>query len=187
MQREMCCIRCNTAACEEFHSLGQQFGHVYRSDALVDDGSPQRDSTVTQYNVTARPGARAPHVLLRDAHGDSWSSIQLFDGHWSLAFAGPAAKWVEDIGHAAHVPVRAFGVHALEPEGGLRADDYVDLMGPRTWAELYELRIGDAEKPGGAVLVRPDGHVAARWQDGPQDVTDVVRVMEAVLARKSMD
>ncbi|MFE2601463.1 FAD-dependent monooxygenase [Streptomyces sp. NPDC059396] len=170
---------------EEFQSLGQQFGYVYRSGALVDDGSPRRDSTVTQYNVTARPGARAPHVLLRDAHGDSWSSVQLFDGHWSLAFAGPAAKWAEDIEEAARVPVRTFSVHGREPTGGLRADDYLGLMGPEALAELYELRIGDAERPGGAVLVRPDGHVAARWQDGPQDVADVVRVMDAVLARAS--
>ena len=94
---------------EEFHSLGQQFGHVYRSEVVVDDGSPRRDSTVTHYEVTARPGARAPHVFLRDADGDRHSTIDLFDGAWSLTFSGPVPGWLIGLREQAPVPARHSG------------------------------------------------------------------------------
>ncbi len=33
---------------EEFHSLGQQFGHQYASATVVDDRAPIRQSAITE-------------------------------------------------------------------------------------------------------------------------------------------
>lgn len=50
----------------EFHSLGLVLGYQYdASPVIVDDGTPPLPES-QQYEPTARPGARLPHLWLRD-------------------------------------------------------------------------------------------------------------------------
>ncbi len=108
------------------------------------------------YRQTAAPGARAPHVWLADGR----STLDLFGHGFALLRIGPDAPTADDLevaARACHVPLQ---VHAL-------ADDAVQ--------RAYRRRL---------VLVRPDGHVAWRgdeWpEQGPQALLDHVRGVRAM-------
>ncbi len=145
---------------EEFHSQGQQFGYLYEDGAIVDDGSPVERSTIGDYRPTARPGARAPHVALRDGAGILRSTIDLTGPGWALVVAGDATAWRA----AAEGASVAVAVHAVGPAGELR-----EAREPGSLAAVYGL------EEGGAVLVRPDGHVGARWRSAPDEPAAVLR------------
>ncbi len=168
---------------EEFHSLGQQFGHVYTSAAVVDDGSPPRESTITDYRMTARPGARAPHARLRTATDRQLSTVDLVTGGWTLLAAGPGELWREaaqQVSERTLLDLRVVAVRDL-PAGAAPPDgDYADEGEPGAWRRLYEL------SDGGAVLVRPDGHVASRFGVRPDDpALALIEVVELVLRSRS--
>ncbi|MEY2476978.1 MAG: hypothetical protein QOG87_2293 [Actinomycetota bacterium] len=139
---------------DHFRSEGQQYGVIYTSDAVVDDGTVAEVSSVTDYRATGHPGARAPHVWLTRPYGEVLSTIDLWDGGFVLLSSGDS-RW-----EAAARTVSADGppisVHAIGPDADLR-----DTTCP--WTSLYG--VGE----GGAVLVRPDGHVGARFSDLPKD------------------
>ncbi|MFC5500884.1 FAD-dependent oxidoreductase [Lysinimonas soli] len=144
----------------EFHSQGQQFGFVYSGSAIVDDGTPIDESTVTEYVVSTHPGARAPHARLAAHDGRGVSTIDLFDGGWTLLSNGSAQFWAEAAAEASsNTGVLVTPAAVLPVAQG--ANEYVDERGD--FAERYALA------PGAAVLIRPDGHVAARWQSTPVD------------------
>ena len=70
----------------QFNAHGIELGYRYRSDAIVDDGSPDptpaRDPQL-YYQPTTRPGARVPHARL-EHDGVPVSSLDLVD---DLGFA----------------------------------------------------------------------------------------------------
>lgn len=140
---------------DEFHSQGKIFGSVYTSAAVRPDGTVAPESTIERYVATSHPGARAPHVRLRRPDGSDVSTIGLVDG-WTLLTA--RVPWPAPAG------VRTCTI-------GTDADDArVDLVdGDGRWASVYGLA------PGGAVLIRPDGHVGARWTHAPVDPAAAVR------------
>ena len=109
-------------------------GYRYASEAVVDDGSPDRDGP-THYLPTADPGRRAPHLRL----GDGRAVLDLFGRDLTLLTAPDGAAW------RAAAPDRV-AVHTVAEPG---------------WPRLYGLGAR------GAVLVRPDGHVAWRAVDLP--------------------
>ncbi len=116
-------------------SLAQiDMGYQYVSAVIVGDGSPDADPPGTDYQPTAAPGCRAPHLWL----ADGTSTVDLFDRRFVLLTAGPGHAWREAAAHCPGVPVDS---HVLaEP----------------AWPDLYGI------SPDGAVLVRPDGHIAWR-------------------------
>jgi 2-polyprenyl-6-methoxyphenol hydroxylase-like FAD-dependent oxidoreductase len=128
---------------------GIVLGYRYESEAIVPDGTapPATDDPLRQYAPVARPGHRAPHVWW-NRDGARGSIIDLF-GVTFVVLTDPSggeavATAVDTVG--SRVPLRW---HAVDAPG---------------WRELYGLR------PGGMVLVRPDGHVAWRSVDPPRDV-----------------
>lgn len=166
---------------EEFHSQGQQFGFVYSSSAVLDDGTPAEVSTVTEYVMSSHPGARAPHARLRGHDGEVVSTIDLFDRGWTVLSNGSTEAWADATGAAAEQTGVTLAAASVVPAAGGPLE-FVDERGD--WQARYGLAVG------GAVLVRPDGHVAARWQQVPADaegaVSEAIRSVlgvEAVVAR----
>jgi putative polyketide hydroxylase len=140
---------------EHFLSIGQQMGTIYSSGAVIDDGTEMTESTVLNYVETGRPGARAPHIVFEDRVGRRTSTVDACSGAFALLTghraAGPAGQDV--------VPTT---VVTVGPDGSHRA------VG-RPWHEVYGV------SPTGSVLIRPDGHVAARFDVLPGDPARPVR------------
>ena len=124
------------AMTREWHTLGIHLGYRYDdSPIIVPDGTPKPPLEVMVYDQTARPGARAPHVWLKDGR----STLDLYGKGFVLLRLGKNPPMVDTIVAAAekrHVPL---SVVALD-------EDAV--------ASAYERKL---------VLVRPDGFVA--WRD----------------------
>lgn len=132
-----------------FGSLGRDLGFTYDAGVMLEDGTPppDRDDPDREYVPNARPGARAPHFgLVKD--GALLSSLDLFDGHWTL-LAAPDPRW-RNAASGQRLPIETaiVGEDVLDPEG--------------VFPSLYAIGSG-------AVLVRPDGHVAWRVRECPPD------------------
>lgn len=138
---------------EHFDMLGLQLGFRYERGALVDDGvaSPQPANPVRDFVPSGRPGARLPHAWIARG-GGRVSTLDLVAHDRMTLVTGPAAQAWRDAADAlggrslAHV---AIGADVPDSDGAWRA----------------QLGIGDA----GALLVRPDQHVAWRSADAPAD------------------
>lgn len=134
-----------------FDFLGQDLGFAYTDGALVPDGTPEEPSSGGTFVPSARPGARAPHLWI-DRDGQRVSTLDLFDGGFTLLAPPTATGWIDQT--AAVTGPRPLSVVSIG-EGGDAADP--------------EDRFGDLYRtgPSGAVLVRPDGHVAWRTASPP--------------------
>ncbi|MCY3792950.1 MAG: FAD-dependent monooxygenase, partial [Gammaproteobacteria bacterium] len=127
-----------------FDAPGLELGFCYETGALMPDGTalPAVDNPDRDYLPSARPGARAPHLWLQ-RDGQRLSSLDLY-GHGFTLLTGTdqAAAWRQAADQASpKVEPVVIGDTAIDPEG--------------KWPDLY----GMAD---GAVLIRPDGHVAWR-------------------------
>jgi 2-polyprenyl-6-methoxyphenol hydroxylase-like FAD-dependent oxidoreductase len=149
-----------------FDTLGLQLGFVYEgSDAVVGDGTAARtaDDPVHDYLPTTHPGARLPHAWV-ERDGSRISTLDLVHpGRFVLLTESrewiDAAEAVRDV-----VPLDTawFGVDVHDPTGAWR---------PRSGVGLD-----------GAVLVRPDQHVAWRATTLPADAPAALRaVLRAIV------
>ena len=134
---------------------GIVLGYRYESEVVVTDGTapPGVEDPLRQYVPVARPGHRAPH-LWWDRDGARRSIVDLF-GDAFVVLTDPSgreavAAAVDTPGDHSSMPVRW---HAVDAPG---------------WHEAYGLR------PGGVVLVRPDGHVAWRSVDVPRHLVQAL-------------
>ncbi|MFI1365045.1 FAD-dependent oxidoreductase [Streptomyces griseochromogenes] len=146
------------------------FGYSYQTGGdPVSDGREGRSWPSDGYVPDARPGARAPHVwLLRD--GRPVSSLDLFEDGFTL-LAGPE-------GHVWMRAARRAGVRCGVPLSAFTVGGGGPLEDPcGRWAVIYGVG------PGGAVLVRPDGHVAWRATGamGSSGEEEPARMLVAVL------
>jgi len=133
-----------TNQAEHFDMLGLQLGFVYESGAIAGNGTEKatREGSVRDYVPTALPGARVPHAWVTRA-GVRVSTLDLFAYDRFTLVTGPGGQsWIE----AAAGPVAIDCV--------IIGRDVVDENGH--WMKLLGI---DAD---GAVLVRPDQHVAWR-------------------------
>jgi hypothetical protein len=139
-------------------TLGAVLGFSYQSTAVIPNGTepPQLANSVTDFVPSAQPGSRAPHCWL-DIDGRRLSTIDLFDGPFVLL--STSNSWfacAEEVRSRLGVPLVA------------------RVIDDKEWARSYGV------SGGGAVLVRPDGHVA--WRDNGRAVADA-SVLEDVLMR----
>jgi hypothetical protein len=142
---------------EQLFSQGQQFGRIYVSNAIVDDGTTAEESTISTYRPTGHPGARAPHVWLQDSTGRSISTIDLYEGSFILFVARDGEAWVSAASEIAkHLRASLKAIRIGSP-------GYAQRPGDAQWESV--VGIGNT----GALLVRPDGHVGARWSALPGD------------------
>jgi 2-polyprenyl-6-methoxyphenol hydroxylase-like FAD-dependent oxidoreductase len=124
----------------EFRTVGLQLGYRYEgSPVVMPEGTPQPPDDPGEVTPSARPGARAPHVWLRDGR----SILDLYGrGFTLLRFSGAPVDVIEQAARRQRVPLRS-----------------IELDEPQA-AALYERKL---------VLVRPDGHVAWRGDAPPAD------------------
>ncbi len=147
---------------EFLNEQGLIFGASYESNAVVPDGTPRTavDDPVTDYVPSARPGGRAPHVLL--TRGDQQiSTVDLFGPHFVLLTGADGAAW-RRAAQAIGPMVPPLQAHTIGTGGDLGDPD-------GNWHAAYGI---DKD---GAVLVRPDGHVAWRSRSGASNPLEVLR------------
>lgn len=137
-------------------ALGYVLGFAYERGAVVPDGTgpPHLDDPVSDYVPNARPGSRAPHWWLEGRMGGP-SSIDLFDRDFVLITREGDEVWSTNV---------------VESAGAGMPIRHVRLS-PGPWVDLCGVG------PSGAVLVRPDGHVAWRVRSltGPERARQELR------------
>ncbi|MBW2314042.1 MAG: FAD-dependent monooxygenase [Deltaproteobacteria bacterium] len=141
-----------------FDMLGLQLGYAYAEGALALEGSsPPALISPREFVPSSHPGARLPHAWL-EANGETISSLDLVRADAFALFSwGEHERWAEAIAQNASVPclhVRV-GTDVVLPD--------------ESWSTLCEM------EPGGALLVRPDQHVAWRAHAAPSDPTSALR------------
>jgi 2-polyprenyl-6-methoxyphenol hydroxylase-like FAD-dependent oxidoreductase len=135
----------------EWFANGIMMGYRYDDSPIVRPDGTQAPADLSHpYIQTARPGARAPHVWLKDGR----STLDLYGHGFVLLQLGdkpPAATSIEAAAKVRNVPLTVVALPDLSVQAA------------------YERRL---------VLVRPDGHVAWRADEAPADagaLIDVVR------------
>ncbi len=144
---------------------GLDWGQAYEQGALLPDGSPAPPERPTdEYVPSSRPGARLPHAWLQ-RDGVPISSHDLPGLVRPLLLLGPAGTVWERAARGLPLDVASVDGEALvDPDG--------------SWATLSEVG------PSGALLIRPDRHVAFRAAEPPPDPrAALVRALHAMFLR----
>ncbi|MFS8097913.1 FAD-dependent monooxygenase [Lentzea alba] len=159
----------------EFNAHGVEMGQSYSSSAVVPDGStraePARDPEL-YYEPSTWPGARLPHAWV----GDSRRKLSTHDlapyGQFTLLTGITGDAWVDAAKKAADRLGVVVETVVIGP-GRPVTDLYFD------WSRLSGV---DED---GAVLVRPDKHVAWRSASLPADPeASLMSVLATVLSRE---
>ena len=129
------------------HSIGQNLGHNYEEGAVIPDGTVAKALNSRYYTPSDRPGARFPHMWLDPAR--KHSTLDWFDQEFAVVTGPLGNEWLE-----AGPPGFRKARRAAGAAGNCPSPDPADgfQLGMR-----------------GAVLVRPDGHVAWRMPWIPSD------------------
>ncbi|MFJ7417457.1 FAD-dependent monooxygenase [Streptomyces uncialis] len=155
-----------------FNAHGVELGQRYTSGAVVPDGTPEpaylRDPEL-YHQPTTHPGASLPHAWLEHG-GRRISTLDLAgNGGFALLTGIGGERWLE----AAEALTAELGV-AIVPRAVGHRLTYDDVYGD--WSRLREI------EDGGALLVRPDRHIAWRAQDMAADPVRTLRqVMRQLL------
>ncbi|MBX7432676.1 FAD-dependent oxidoreductase [Mycobacterium sp. Y57] len=150
---------------EHFVFQGLEFGYMYRGPLIAPgpDDNPLEQSDIVTYRPTTRPGARLPHAyVLHEGRRVPVHDILCPAGLTLLTSS--AVQWraaLRTQRHSAALPVLITCLTAADPH------DQGELLA------LFE--VGHR----GAVLVRPDGHVAWRTtKPAPEGSSDLNRFLE---------
>ena len=128
------------------HSIGQALGFSYEQGAIIPDGTPRGGHLTRVYTPTDRPGGRFPHIWLDMAR--KHSTLDWFDKEFTVVTGPLGDDWCEagrDVAKKTGLPINVKKLPNAHESDGIH-------MGLR-----------------GAVLVRPDGHVAWRMPYIPSD------------------
>jgi putative polyketide hydroxylase len=146
---------------------GMEFGYHYDSAAVIADDTepPAVADPVIEYVACGRPGHRAPHLrIARD--GRSGSALDLFGPGFTLLAGSNGSAWIDAVAEVVRRLRVGLQAYAIGSGGGWQDSDGV-------FASRYGI---DAN---GAVLVRPDGHVAWRM---PQAAAEPAKLLATALA-----
>jgi 2,4-dichlorophenol 6-monooxygenase len=159
----------------EFDAHGVEMNHRYSSNAVVKDGQAEpafTEDSELHFQPTSWPGARLPHVWLFGPAGEKVSTLDL-TGHgiFTVLTGIGGDGWIA----AAKVVSKELGVQIAVHKIGPR-QTWQDLTGD--WARARDIR------DSGALLVRPDHHVAWRADAAAADPTaELRRVFQQILDR----
>jgi len=152
----------------EFRLHNVEFGYRYESAAVVDDGAPIPELLDDQrlYQPSTTPGAPLPHAWVERAGERIALRTLAHRGHFVLIAGEDGHDWIE----AAEKAAARKGVALNTARVGMGDVDLVDIR----FAWLKNRGISRT----GAVLVRPDGHLAFRSHGA---VEDPLAALDAVL------
>jgi len=153
-----------------YQALALEIGFGYDEGALIPDPRgwvpPTAVDPVCDYIPSTRPGRRVPHIWLARA-GQQVSTVDLPGGTSFVLLVNEDAVWRRAVNRMRSVypdiPVELIVI------GGSECDD------EGAWEQFREV------DDDGAVLVRPDGHVAWRRTGAPADDDDLVQVIADIL------
>ncbi|MDB5524707.1 MAG: tfdB [Rhizobium sp.] len=157
----------------EFDAHGVEMNQRYTSSAVITDGQPEpvfaRDAEL-HYQPTTWPGARLPHAWVFGRDGQKVSTLDL-TGHgvFTILTGIGGDGWVDAAKTLGKELGMTIAVHKIGPR-----QEWQDLVGD--WANAREIR------DSGAVLVRPDHHVAWRSEGMVDDPAAALRsVFKSIL------
>jgi 2,4-dichlorophenol 6-monooxygenase len=150
---------------EHFDMLGLQLGFAYEDGALLADGEERAivANPVRDFVPASRPGARLAHGWVRAA-GEPRSTLDLIGLDRLTLLVGPEGRRWRDAARTLETPVPL----ACVVLGG---DEVAD---PHAWWSSVA-----GMHPDGALLVRPDQHVAFRSRGAARDATAALRTAVA--------
>jgi putative polyketide hydroxylase len=127
---------------------GLDLGFIYHSHAIQSEDEQVLSVLPNKYLPTTLPGSRAPYVKLIN-NGTTISTLDLFEKEYVLLVGSEGHEWqraVNELRQELSFTIKSYRI----------ADDG-DFSDPQdVWHNVYEITTT------GAVLVRPDGHVAWR-------------------------
>ncbi|MFN0161164.1 MAG: FAD-dependent monooxygenase [Burkholderiales bacterium] len=153
----------------EFQANDLEIGFWYDAGAIIPDGTPapRRDPTGLRFHATTRPGHRLPHAWIT-RRGNFVSTLDLAaPDRFTLLVAHAASPWIAAARAAAAACGTPIAAIVLGDDGEVADRDHA-------WRRQRE--VGDS----GAILVRPDQHVAWRSRELPADPAGT---LAAVLSR----
>jgi putative polyketide hydroxylase len=134
---------------------GLDLGFIYHSRAVKSENNEMISVLPDKYVPTTLPGSRAPYAPLMK-EGKHISTLDLFERDYVLLIGSEGEAWRKATDRLTKTLSFPLMVYRVAPDG-----DLVDLKG--TWHDVYQI------SNSGAVLVRPDGHVAWRSQAAPKN------------------
>jgi hypothetical protein len=151
---------------EHFVSTGLEFGYAYGAGLVVPEASPQPKigAGVVDYRPTTWPGARLPHSLV-EHEGRTRPLIDLLDKRRLTLLVHDADAWRQALRQVPDVLMQHLHIVQVSPCAGAELQTLVQ-----------QLQVGQQ----GAILVRPDAHVA--WRSS-QAATASMASLESALAR----
>ena len=131
---------------------GLDLGFIYHSTAVISENDQVLSVGPSEYVPTTLPGSRAPHVELVQ-NGQTISTLDFFEEKLVLLIGCEGEAWRAAVNQLPHKLSTLFTVYKIANNG-----DLVDKT--NTWNDAYGIT------KSGAVMVRPDGHVAWRSKSG---------------------
>jgi 2,4-dichlorophenol 6-monooxygenase len=149
----------------EFNTHGHDMGQFYESDAIVSDGSklpePRRDPQL-YYEQSTVPGSHLPHAWVGD-HKVKLATMDIAPYSQFTLMTGIAGQPWEDVAEKVATELKVPLAAVVIGPGRDVTDLYYD------WAKVREI------DESGALLIRPDKHVAWRVMTMPADPYSALR------------
>lgn len=144
---------------------GLDLGFIYHSKAVQSENDQVISVLPDKYVPTTLPGSRAPYVKLIQ-NGKDISTLDLFEKEYVLLIGSDGHLW--------QAAANELALTKSLPLKGYRIAKDGDLIDPENvWHEIYKITTT------GAVLVRPDGHVA--WRSKAMIDTPIDTLSEILL------